>query len=68
MRKTTKPVIQKKQTNEEAEIEILSLAPFTPTPKILFENVLVGTVQTRRMLIQNPTSQDIDVIIQNYLR
>ncbi|KAF7268285.1 hypothetical protein GWI33_018555 [Rhynchophorus ferrugineus] len=65
VRKNTKPVVQKKQENEEVEIEMLSLAPFTPTPKILFENVVVGAVQTRKILIQNPTSQDIDIYINN---
>lgn len=53
---------QKKQNKKESEeATILSLAPFTPNPKLFFEDVKVGTEATRELVIRNPNGQDVQV-------
>lgn len=53
---------QKKQIKKESEqATVLSLAPFAPNAKLFFEDITVGTEATRELIIQNPTSQDIQV-------
>ncbi|XP_030752819.1 abnormal spindle-like microcephaly-associated protein homolog isoform X2 [Sitophilus oryzae] len=67
VRKKTKRVVQKDRNMEDTKIEILSLAPFTPIPKITFDDVLVGTSQSRKLLIQNPTQQGIKLFVTKTL-
>lgn len=40
---------------------MLSLAPFTPNPKIVFNDVVVGTTQIRQLLIKNLSQSDVHV-------
>nr|CAH7760044.1 unnamed protein product [Callosobruchus chinensis] len=42
-----------------AKLEVLSLAPFTPNPKLYFEDVIPGHSSTERLLVKNPTKNDI---------
>ncbi|XP_050308739.1 abnormal spindle-like microcephaly-associated protein homolog isoform X2 [Anthonomus grandis grandis] len=57
-----KPVEQKKP--EQEEIDTLSLAPFGENPKIVFDNVIVGTTIKRKLVIKNPTNQDITLFVR----
>ncbi|XP_060528096.1 protein abnormal spindle isoform X2 [Cylas formicarius] len=57
--KKPKVKLLQKKVEDEAQIETLSLAPFTANPKIVFENVTVGTVHSRKLLILNPTANNI---------
>lgn len=53
---------QKKITKKESEeVTVLSLAFFTPNPKLFFEDVKVGTEAVRELLVRNPNNQDITV-------
>ncbi|XP_030752874.1 uncharacterized protein LOC115879947 [Sitophilus oryzae] len=52
---------------EGTEIEVLSLAPFTLNPKIIFYNVPLGTSQTRKLLIQNPAKQGVKIFVAKTL-
>lgn len=56
--KTNNPA---KNTLEEEEELVLSLAPFTPIPKVCFNNIQVGKSSTERLKIKNPTDRDIQV-------
>ncbi|CAG9768197.1 unnamed protein product [Ceutorhynchus assimilis] len=62
--KKPKPIPKIKIEDYESQIEVLSLALFTTNPKIVFENVTVGTVQTKKLLIKNPTGQDINLFVK----
>ncbi|XP_018579175.1 protein abnormal spindle [Anoplophora glabripennis] len=53
--------------NESEKIEVLSLAPFTPNPKLFFEDVQVGTAVNRKLLIENPTDHDVNIFITNHI-
>lgn len=55
------PKPQKVEKKEEPEINILSLAPFTPNPKICFDDIKIGSVTTKQLLIRNPNKLDIEV-------
>lgn len=56
--KTVKKSPAKKESEEPA---ILSLAPFTPSAKVFFEDVKVGTEAIRQLVIKNPTNRDVEV-------
>lgn len=60
MRREVKRNVVSKE-NESEKVEILSLAPFTPNPKLFFEGVQVGSTVSRKLLIENPTSHDVNV-------
>ncbi|CAH1978424.1 unnamed protein product [Acanthoscelides obtectus] len=45
------------------EIEVLSLSPFTPNPKLCFEDVIPGQTSTRKLLVKNPTKNDITLFL-----
>ncbi|KAG5885781.1 hypothetical protein JTB14_031216 [Gonioctena quinquepunctata] len=62
--KTIKPVVSK---NESEEVESLILAPFTPVPKLSFDNVKIGESSIRKLLIKNPTSSDITLYLAKSL-
>nr|XP_022909271.1 abnormal spindle-like microcephaly-associated protein homolog [Onthophagus taurus] len=49
--------------NMEEEKYILSLAPFTPLPKITFENVLLGSTATKTLIVRNPGCHQIEICI-----
>ncbi|CAH0552801.1 unnamed protein product [Brassicogethes aeneus] len=53
-----KPIEQK---NESEEVAVLSLAPFSAKPKLFFEDVKCGVTSSRKLLIKNPTHQDVNV-------
>lgn len=55
------PKPRKVQKREEPEVNILSLAPFTPNPKICFENIKVGENATRQLHITNPAENGVEV-------
>ncbi|KAJ8985779.1 hypothetical protein NQ317_014432 [Molorchus minor] len=55
----------KVKENESEKIEVLSLAPFTHNPKLFFEDITVGDTVSRKLLIQNPSNQDIDILISH---
>ncbi|XP_066257818.1 protein abnormal spindle [Euwallacea similis] len=67
IRKKTKITIQPKLEDEDSKPEELSLAPFTQNPKILFNNVVVGTVQSRSLVIKNPTGHDINLFVKKHI-
>ncbi|KAL1501696.1 hypothetical protein ABEB36_006978 [Hypothenemus hampei] len=57
----------KKLSEDESTTEFLSLAPFTPNPKIVFNNVVVGTVEIRKLQIKNPTEENVHLFIKKPL-
>lgn len=57
------PKPPKVQKTEEPEVYILSLAPFTPNPKICFENIKVGYSATRQLNITNPAETGVEVCL-----
>jgi hypothetical protein len=63
----TRPIREKKSVKKEAEpdVTVLSLAPFTPNPKLFFENVKVGQTSTQKLLVRNPTDHAIQVIVMH---
>ncbi|KAJ3629310.1 hypothetical protein MTP99_013707 [Tenebrio molitor] len=62
----TRPIREKKSVKKEAEpdVTVLSLAPFTPNPKLFFENVKVGQTSTQKLLVRNPTDHAIQLTAQ----
>lgn len=62
------PVKKPEKLVEPEVIEVLSLAPFTPIPKLDFNDVKVGISITKKICIKNPTAVDIMVSnsINNY--
>ncbi|CAH1119295.1 unnamed protein product [Phaedon cochleariae] len=49
------------------EVEVLSLAPFSSIPKLSFENIKVGSVATRQLIIKNPTNQEVNLFLSRIL-
>ncbi|XP_066153671.1 protein abnormal spindle [Euwallacea fornicatus] len=68
IRKKTKVTVQRKLEDEDSKPEELSLAPFTQNPKILFNNVPVGTMQSRILVIKNPTGHDINLFVKKHIQ
>ena len=64
------PLRQKKESKVtlEEDIPVLSLAPFTEKPKVIFNDVLLGSVQTKKLLIKNPTKSDVKVTQQKIIK
>ncbi|VEN51699.1 unnamed protein product [Callosobruchus maculatus] len=58
--KKVKPLTEEKPV---AKLEVLSLAPFTPTPKLYFEDVIPGHSSTERLLVKNPTKKDMTLFV-----
>nr|XP_023013304.1 protein abnormal spindle [Leptinotarsa decemlineata] len=58
------PVVKE---NESEKIENLLLAPFTPTPKLFFDNIRIGDTAARQLLIKNPTDHDITLFLSRPL-
>lgn len=54
------PKLVKKEPEPEI-IEVLSLAPFAPSPKLFFDRVVVGETATCKLLVKNPTKQSLTV-------
>lgn len=51
----------KQKVNESEGVEILSLAPFSPIPKLFFEDIKIGETVNRKLLIRNSTLNDVTV-------
>nr|CAI5858332.1 unnamed protein product [Callosobruchus analis] len=58
--KKVKPVNKEKPVEK---LEVLSLAPFTPNPKLYFEDVIPGRLCTEKLLVKNPTKSDITLFV-----
>ncbi|KAH1010441.1 hypothetical protein HUJ05_004736 [Dendroctonus ponderosae] len=67
VQKRAKCTVPRKVNDEESRVEVVSLAPFTASPKLEFNNVLAGTAATRKLLVKNPTGFDIDLFIEKHM-
>ncbi|KAF5299256.1 hypothetical protein FQA39_LY02429 [Lamprigera yunnana] len=47
------------------ETVIVTLAPFTAHAKLCFENVTVGTVVVQKVIVENPSTQDMKVQVKS---
>ncbi|EFA02970.2 abnormal spindle-like microcephaly-associated protein homolog [Tribolium castaneum] len=60
------PPVRQQSKKPKPELEpdnaVLSLAPFTPNPKICFENVKIGQTATQNLVIKNPTGHAKELI------
>ncbi|XP_028131174.1 abnormal spindle-like microcephaly-associated protein homolog [Diabrotica virgifera virgifera] len=58
--KKPKPTVKEKSPEK---IEILSLGPFTVAPKLFFDEVKIGEPATCKLLLRNPTKQDMSIFL-----
>ncbi|XP_013789036.1 abnormal spindle-like microcephaly-associated protein homolog [Limulus polyphemus] len=61
----TPPTAQKDST-EEDEIPVLTLAHFAPSPRICFDEVNVGAEKVRRLVLKNPTENLQEVVTEKF--
>ncbi|KAJ8950710.1 hypothetical protein NQ318_012790 [Aromia moschata] len=54
-----------KKENESEKVEVLSLAPFTCNPKLFFEDVKIGESATRKLVVDNPTNEDVQIAVSH---
>ncbi|CAG9835729.1 unnamed protein product [Diabrotica balteata] len=58
--KKPKPTVKEKSPEK---IEILSLGPFTVAPKLFFDGVKLGESATCKLLLRNPTKQEMSIAL-----
>jgi hypothetical protein len=52
---------RKPKTKDKNKDVVLVLAPFNKLPKLLFENVKVGTSELQHIIVRNPNDSRIEV-------
>jgi hypothetical protein len=57
------PQRSKPKPQDEDNDVVLVLAPFNKLPKLLFENVKVGTSKLQHIIIRNPSDSRIEVCL-----
>ncbi|XP_025832422.1 abnormal spindle-like microcephaly-associated protein homolog isoform X2 [Agrilus planipennis] len=57
-----KPVTEPTKV-ETDETPVLCLAPFTSNPKISFDNIKIGTTESRLLILRNPSSHKIEISV-----
>jgi hypothetical protein len=50
-----------KETEDESKDVVLVLAPFNRLPKLLFQNVKVGTSELQHITVRNPNDSRVEV-------